>query len=371
MILKELELTQYRNFAHTHVHFDSPIVLFVGPNAQGKTNILESIYVLAMAKSHRTSKDRELIEWEAPFARLSCRAERQIGPIQLDIQLTPKGKKAKINHLEQRRLSDYIGAMNVVMFAPEDLSIVKGSPIIRRRFLDMEIGQVSKSYLYHTLQYQKLVQQRNQAMKELQLGKSFGDMLDVYNIQLSQLAAKVLYKRFIFMEKLEKWGQDIHAQITQGKEKLTLSYESTLPITSDMSESEAEEAAYRHLTSIKDREISRGTTLAGPHRDDIYFFINGTSVHQYGSQGQQRTTALSLKLAEIELIHQEVGEYPLLLLDDVLSELDADRQSHLLQNIKDRVQTFVTTTGVEGLYHQTLQQASIYRVKQGTITRDT
>ncbi|ERI04877.1 DNA replication/repair protein RecF [Aneurinibacillus aneurinilyticus] len=371
MILKELELTQYRNFDHVHVHFDAPIVLFVGPNAQGKTNMLESIYVLAMAKSHRTGKDKELIQWNAPFARLSCRADRQIGPIHLDIQLTSKGKKAKVNQLEQRRLSDYIGAMNVVMFAPEDLSIVKGSPNVRRRFLDMEIGQVSKSYLYHTLQYQKLVHQRNQAMKELQMGKPFGDMLDIYNVQLAQLAAKVLHKRFIFMDKLEKWGQEIHAQITEGKETLTLSYESTLPVTAEMSESEAEEATYRHLTSIKDREIARGTSLAGPHRDDIHFFVNGISVHQYGSQGQQRTTALSLKLAEIELIHQEVGEYPLLLLDDVLSELDANRQSHLLQNIKDRVQTFVTTTGVEGLYHQTLQQAAIYRVKQGTITRDT
>jgi DNA replication and repair protein RecF len=370
LILKELELIQYRNFDHVHVEFDTPIVLFVGPNAQGKTNMLESIYVLAMAKSHRTTKDKELIQWEAGFSRLACRIDRKLGPVSLDLQLTSKGKKAKINQLEQRKLSDYIGAMNVVMFAPEDLSIVKGSPNVRRRFLDMEIGQVSKSYLYNTLQYQKVVQQRNQAMKELQMGKPFRDMLDVYNMQMANLAAKVLQKRFIFMDKLEEWGKEIHAQITQGREKLTLSYESTLPVTRDMSESEAEEAVYQHLTSIQEREIARGASLAGPHRDDIHFFINGTSVQQYGSQGQQRTTALSLKLAEIELIHQEVGEYPLLLLDDVLSELDADRQSHLLQNIKDRVQTFVTTTGVEGLYHQTLVQAALYRVKQGTIMRE-
>ncbi|SDH55989.1 DNA replication and repair protein RecF [Aneurinibacillus thermoaerophilus] len=370
MILRELELTHYRNFEHVHVHFDAPIVLFVGSNAQGKTNMLESIYVLAMAKSHRTNKDKELIGWDASFSRLSCRLDRRGSPVTLDIQLTAKGKKAKVNQLEQRRLSDYIGAMNVVMFAPEDLSIVKGSPNVRRRFLDMEIGQVSKSYLYNMLQYQKLVQQRNQAMKELQTGKAFRDMLDVYNIQMANLAVKVLQKRFVFMDKLEKWGREIHAQITQGKEKLTLSYESTFPVTKDMSENEAEEVVYKYLTSIQEREIVRGTSLAGPHRDDIHFFINGTSVHRYGSQGQQRTTALSLKLAEIELIRQEVGEYPLLLLDDVLSELDANRQTHLLQNIKDRVQTFVTTTGVEGLYHQTLQQAALYRVKQGTITRE-
>lgn len=371
MILTELEITQYRNFEHAHVQFDQPIVLFVGQNAQGKTNILEAIYVLAMAKSHRTSKDKELIQWEQEYASLSCRTERRHGAISLDIRLTPKGKKAKINSLEQRKLSDYIGAMNVVMFAPEDLGIVKGSPNIRRRFLDMEIGQVSKSYLHAILQYQKIVQQRNQAMKELQMGKPYRDMLDVYNMQMANIAAEVLAKRYGFMEKLEQWGQEIHAQITQGKERLQLAYHNSLPVTQDMSRQEVIDAIYQHLTSIQDREIARGTSLVGPHRDDIEFFINGTNVHQYGSQGQQRTTALSLKLAEIELIHQEVGEYPLLLLDDVLSELDANRQSHLLQNIKDRVQTFVTTTGVEGLYHQTLQQAALYRVNQGTVARET
>ncbi|WP_047153328.1 DNA replication/repair protein RecF [Aneurinibacillus tyrosinisolvens] len=371
MILKELELTHYRNLEQIQVRFDDPIILFVGPNAQGKTNLLESIYVLAMAKSHRTSKDKELIRWDESFARLSCRVERRHGPLGLDIQLTARGKKAKINGLEQRKLSDYIGAMNVVMFAPEDLNIVKGSPHVRRRFLDMEIGQVSPTYLYHISQYQKIVQQRNQAMKELQQRKQFREMLDVYNRQMADLAVKVLQKRFVFMEKLKEWGREIHAQITQGGESLTLSYENTLPVTQDMSREEAEESVYQHLTSIQEREIARGTSLAGPHRDDIHFFINGTNVHQYGSQGQQRTTALSLKLAEIELIHQEVGEYPLLLLDDVLSELDANRQSHLLQNIKDRVQTFVTTTGVEGLYHQTLKQAALYRVRQGTVERET
>ncbi|BAU26268.1 DNA replication and repair protein RecF [Aneurinibacillus soli] len=371
MILTELELTHYRNFEHAHVQFDQPIVLFVGHNAQGKTNMLEAIYVLAMAKAHRTSKDKELIQWEQEYASLSCRTERRHGTISLDIRLTPKGKKARINSLEQRKLSDYIGAMNVVMFAPEDLGIVKGSPNVRRRFLDMEIGQVSKSYLHAILQYQKIVQQRNQAMKELQMGKPYRDMLDVYNMQMADVAAKVLMKRYGFMGKLEQWGQEIHAQITQGKEHLHLAYHNSLPVTQDMSQQEAVDVIYKHLTSIQDREIARGTSLAGPHRDDIEFFINGTNVHQYGSQGQQRTTALSLKLAEIELIHQEVGEYPLLLLDDVLSELDANRQSHLLQNIKDRVQTFVTTTGVEGLYHQTLQQAALYRVNQGTVVRET
>ncbi|WP_027415079.1 DNA replication/repair protein RecF [Aneurinibacillus terranovensis] len=368
MILKELKFEHYRNLENLTLAFDAPIILFMGPNAQGKTNLLESIYFLAMAKSHRTSKDKELIRWNADYARLACHVEKKHGPLSLEIQLTPRGKKAKINSLEQRKLSDYIGAMNVVMFAPEDLGIVKGNPQIRRRFLDMEIGQVSPAYLYHVSQYQKIIQQRNQALREIQHQKQFRDLLDIYNQQLAAVSVKILQKRYRFIEKIQEWAREIHAQITQGTEKLDLSYECSLPFSPFMSHEQAQEAIYQHLTTIRDREIARGISLAGPHRDDINFFINGTSVQQYGSQGQQRTTALSLKLAEIELIHQEVGEYPLLLLDDVLSELDENRQSHLLNNIKDRVQTFVTTTGVEGLYHQTLKQASLYRVRQGIVT---
>jgi DNA replication and repair protein RecF len=324
-----------------------------------------------MAKSHRTSIDKELIGWDAPYSSLGCVVEKKHGPLSLQIQLTARGKKAKINSLEQRKLSDYIGAMNVVMFAPEDLGIVKGSPNARRRFLDMEIGQVSPAYLYHVSQYQKVIQQRNQTLKEIQQKPKLADLLDIYNKQAADLSARILQKRFQFMVRVEEWAREIHGQITQGKEILSISYENSLPYESSMSYEEAEAAIYQHFTSIRSREIARGISLAGPHRDDLLFFINGMSAQQYGSQGQQRTTALSLKLAEIELIHQEVGEYPLLLLDDVLSELDANRQSHLLNNIKDRVQTFVTTTGVEGLYHQTLKQAALYRVNAGTVMQET
>lgn len=344
---------------------DEEIILFVGQNAQGKTNILESIYVLAMAKSHRTNKDRELIAWNQDFARLGAYVQKKNGPLSLEIQLTNKGKKAKVNGLEQRKLSNYIGALNVVMFAPEDLDIVKGNPSIRRRFIDMEIGQVSPLYLHLLSQYQKLIHQRNQALKE-----SFIDLIDVYNMQMAELSAKILHKRMQFIDKLQVWANEIHSQITSGKENLTLRYHSTFSYDKEMNEQDAIDQIYKYLQSIREKEVMRGMSLAGPHRDDLTFSINDKSVQQYGSQGQQRTTALSLKLAEIELIYQEVGEYPLLLLDDVLSELDANRQSHLLTGIKNRVQTFVTSTGVEGLNHDTLKHASLFRVEQGKVTQE-
>lgn len=344
---------------------DEEIILFVGQNAQGKTNILESIYVLAMAKSHRTNKDRELIAWNQDFARLGAYVQKKNGPLSLEIQLTNKGKKAKVNGLEQRKLSNYIGALNVVMFAPEDLDIVKGNPSIRRRFIDMEIGQVSPLYLHLLSQYQKLIHQRNQALKE-----SFIDLIDVYNMQMAELSAKILHKRMQFIDKLQVWANEIHSQITSGKENLTLRYHSTFSYDKEMNEQDAIDQIYKYLQSIREKEVMRGMSLAGPHRDDLTFSINDKSVQQYGSQGQQRTTALSLKLAEIELIYQEVGEYPLLLLDDVLSELDANRQSHLLTGIKNRVQTFVTSTGVEELNHDTLKHASLFRVEQGKVTQE-
>lgn len=370
MILKNLTVEHYRNLDSMELSLDGQIILFIGENAQGKTNILESIYVLALAKSHRTNKDKELIAWNETFARLSAGIERKNGFLSLEIQLTSKGKKAKVNGLEQRKLSNYVGALNVVMFAPEDLDIVKGNPSVRRRFVDMEIGQISPLYLHNILQYQKLIHQRNQALKEPGNHRKFMDMIEVYNMQMADLSAKILHKRMRFIDKLQVWANEIHGQITGGKESLSLAYQSTLPYERNMAEQEATDIIFTYLQSIREKEIARGVSLAGPHRDDLHFSINDTSVQQYGSQGQQRTTALSLKLAEIELIYQEVGEYPLLLLDDVLSELDANRQSHLLSGIKDRVQTFVTSTGVEGLNHETLRQASLYRVNRGGVTRE-
>lgn len=364
-----LELKQYRNIDRLSLECPQELHLFVGPNAQGKTNILESLYVLGMGKSHRTRSHKELIQFGHQEAYLKARVKKDQQIIRLEVKLSQKGKKVSRNGIEQPRLSQYIGSLPVVLFAPEDLSIVKGSPQVRRRFLDTEIGQVSPTYVHHLVQFNKLIQQRNSLLKQLTLNKgAHYELLDVLDQQLIQLCIEIWRKRFHFLHSLRKWAKKIHSAITQQSEELTIEYIPSLQIEPDMEKNDLAVHMQKELTRIRDKEIIRGTTLIGPHRDDLRLLANGLDLHVYGSQGQQRTAALSLKLAEIELIYQEVSYYPILLLDDVLSELDDTRKTHLLEAIRGRVQTFVTTTSLEGIDPETLNRAQIYQVKQGTIT---
>jgi DNA replication and repair protein RecF len=371
LFIQELKLKNYRNYDQLDIHFDQNVNVILGENAQGKTNVMEAIYVLAMAKSHRTTNDKDLIRWDQEYAKIEGRIVKRNGPLALELVISKKGKKAKQNHIEQQKLSQYVGSMNVVMFAPEDLNLVKGSPQIRRRFIDMEIGQVSPVYLHDLNQYQKILQQRNHYLKQLQAKKQADQtMLDVLTAQLCETAARILSKRYEFLFLLQKWAAPIHQGISRGIETLTIQYKTSVDVSEDADLSKMIQAYEEKFAKIKDREIESGVTLAGPHRDDLSFFVNGKDVQTFGSQGQQRTTALSLKLAEIELIYTEIGEYPILLLDDVLSELDDYRQSHLLNTIQGKVQTFVTTTSVDGIDHDTLNQATTFRVRAGEMTRE-
>ncbi|QOR66668.1 DNA replication/repair protein RecF [Cytobacillus suaedae] len=370
MYIKELQLTNYRNYSKLEAEFEDKVNVILGENAQGKTNVMESIYVLAMAKSHRTSNDKDLIRWEQEYAKIEGRIQKRMSPLSLQLVVSKKGKKAKSNHLEQKKLSQYVGSMNVVMFAPEDLNLVKGSPQVRRRFIDMEIGQVSPVYLHDLSQFQKILGQRNQYLKLLQMKRQTDQtMLDVLTDQLIEVAVKIIAKRFEFLRLLQKWAEPIHNGISRGLETLEIMYKPSVEVSEDVQLSKIIEAYEEKFAKIRDRELDRGITLAGPHRDDLAFNVNGKDVQTYGSQGQQRTTALSLKLAEIELIYSEIGEYPILLLDDVLSELDDYRQSHLLNTIQGKVQTFVTTTSVEGINHETLKQAATFTVTAGEMTK--
>ncbi|MEW5571079.1 DNA replication/repair protein RecF [Rossellomorea marisflavi] len=370
MYIEQLELKNYRNYESIDVTFENKLNVILGENAQGKTNIMESIYVLAMAKSHRTSNDKDLIRWDEEYAKIKGRIQKHNGPIPLELVLSKKGKKAKCNHLEQQKLSQYVGNMNVVMFAPEDLHLVKGSPQVRRRFIDMEIGQVSPVYLHDISLYQKILQQRNHYLKQLQTRKQKDQtMLDVLTEQFIEMAVKITKKRFEFVRMLESWAKPIHSGISRNLETLEILYKPSLEVSDDQEWSKMVEIYERKFDQIREREIDRGVTLVGPHRDDLQFIVNDRDVQTFGSQGQQRTTALSVKLAEIELIHSEIKEYPILLLDDVLSELDDYRQSHLLNTIQGKVQTFVTTTNVDGIDHQTLNEATTFHVEAGTMKR--
>lgn len=370
MYIQKLALKNYRNYEEMFIEFENKVNVILGENAQGKTNVMESIYVLAMAKSHRTSNDKDLIRWDQDYAKIEGRVQKQHSSIPMQLVISKKGKKAKLNHIEQQKLSQYVGNMNVVMFAPEDLNLVKGSPQVRRRFIDMEIGQISPIYLHDMSQYQKILQQRNHYLKLLQIKKQTDQtMLDILTEQFIGMAVKIVAKRFEFLHLLQNWAKPIHHGISRGLEALEIHYKPSVEVLEEQDLSKMVTSFEEKFAKVRLREIERGTTLFGPHRDDLLFLVNGRDVQTFGSQGQQRTTALSVKLAEIELIHAEIGEYPILLLDDVLSELDDYRQSHLLNTIQGKVQTFVTTTSVDGIDHQTLNEASTFEVSSGVIKK--
>lgn len=379
MNLKTITLTNFRNYEQGTLQFSPHVNIFIGNNAQGKTNLLESIYFLALARSHRTSKDTELIRFGAQFAKVSGIVESRSQEIQLDLILSEQGKQVKSNHIERKKLSDYIGIMNVIMFAPEDLELVKGSPAVRRNFIDRELGQMDKIYLFHLTQYQRILKIRNEYLKQLRR-KKVKDLLylEILTEQLAAEGAEVLARRLNFTERLEVWAQQILSEISLQKEQLTITYQSSLTNTEKMfTETEPEqltkelyEAFITAYKKAQEKEIDQGITTIGPHRDDLTFFINGQDVQKFGSQGQQRSTSLSVKLAEIELMKEQTGEYPILLLDDVLSELDDQRQTHLLYSIQKKVQTFLTTTSIEGVRTELLTQPKLFEIHQGEIVSE-
>ena len=370
MFIKQLHLKNFRNYEQLEVQFENKVNVILGENAQGKTNVMESIYVLALAKSHRTTNDKDLIRWDTEYAKIEGRIQKNHGSLPMELIVSKKGKKAIYNHIEQKKLSQYVGNMNVVMFAPEDLNLVKGSPQIRRSFIDMEIGQISPVYLHEVGQLNKILKQRNHYLKQMQIKKQTDEtMLDILTEQFIQSATKIVRKRFEFLHLLQNRATPIHEGISRELEKLKIRYKPSVEVSEEQDLTKMINIYENKYNQVKQREIDRGVTLFGPQRDDLLFFVNDRDVQTFGSQGQQRTTALSIKLAEIELIHDEIGEYPILLLDDVLSELDHFRQSHLLNTIQGKVQTFVTTTSVEGIDHQTLKEASTFFVQDGNLKK--
>lgn len=368
MKLTELNLHHFRNYDEAQVEFSPQINVLIGENAQGKTNLLESIYVLAMTRSHRTNNDRELIEFGKDAAQIRGTVQRELGSLKLELDIGKHGKKAKANHLEKARLSEYLGQLNVILFAPEDLALVKGAPTVRRRFIDMEFGQVSPKYLHDLTQYRDILKQRNRYLKQLQSHEAQDQLyLEVLSEQLAAVGGAIISQRVKFLSELEGYAQELHQSITQGRENLTFEYSSAVKDASTLTEVELSEALMDLYLQNQSKEIFQGTTLYGPHRDDVRFLINHKNVQTYGSQGQQRTTALSVKLAEIDLMKNQTGEYPILLLDDVLSELDGARQTHLLKTIQDKVQTFLTTPGLSDVARNLIKEPRIFHIRDGQI----
>lgn len=370
MKLTNLQLQNFRNYESVQLEFTDGVHVFIGENAQGKTNLMESIYALAMTKSHRTTNDKELIGWNKEFATIKGTVEKITTKTNLELQFSKKGKIAKVNYLEQKRLSSYLGNLNVILFAPENLTLVKGSPQNRRKFVDMELGQMSSLYLYDLVEYNRVLKQRNTYLKQLAIKKKQPDeYLDVLSEMLSELASKIVFHRLDFMKQLEALAIPIHDQLSLGREKFSVSYQATIPLEDGLTPSQMKEIYMNQFKKNQTREADQATTLIGPHRDDLIFYLNEVPVQTYGSQGQQRSTVLSLKLAEIELMKLSTGEYPLLLLDDVLSELDDDRQTHLIKAIENKVQTFITTTSLDGIKQQFINEPVVIPIEKGTILK--
>ena len=370
MKLTNLQLQNFRNYESVQLEFTDGVHVFIGENAQGKTNLMESIYALAMTKSHRTTNDKELIGWNKEFATIKGTVEKTATKTNLELQFSKKGKIAKVNYLEQKRLSSYLGNLNVILFAPENLTLVKGSPQNRRKFVDMELGQMSSLYLYDLVEYNRVLKQRNTYLKQLAIKKKQPDeYLEVLSEMLSELASKIVFHRLDFMKQLEALAIPIHDQLSLGREKFSVSYHATIPLEDGLTPSQMKEIYMNQFKKNQTREADQATTLIGPHRDDLIFYLNEVPVQTYGSQGQQRSTVLSLKLAEIELMKLSTGEYPLLLLDDVLSELDDDRQTHLIKAIENKVQTFITTTSLDGIKQQFINEPVVIPIEKGTILK--
>lgn len=361
MHIQSLELDNYRNYESLKMEFDPGTTILYGNNAQGKTNILESIYLSATTKSHRGSKDKEIIRFGCDACHIRVITTKNDISHKIDMHLKPnKSKGVAIDGIPTRRSSDLLGICNMVFFSPEDLTIIKNSPSERRRFMDLELCQLDKVYCHNFMKYNKILNQRNALLKQIAFNPSLIDTLDIWDDQLVEYGCKVIEARISFINQINDIIKDIHLKLTGGQEHIEVQYVMNV-----------EPDAMKHeLLEKRDKDLKYQTTQIGPHRDDLSFIVNGIDVKHFGSQGQQRTTALSLKLSEIALVKKIVGENPILLLDDVMSELDANRRDYLLESIKD-IQTIVTCTGYDDFIKKRMKINSIFKVVGGTVRKET
>ena len=360
MFIKKLMLINYRNYEKLDINFGKGVNVFIGDNAQGKTNILEAIYYCAFAKSHRTTRDRELINWNNHESYISLGIAKERIDKKIDIKILKDGKKAiKVNSIKINKIGELFGIFNVVMFSPEDLKIVKDSPGVRRRFIDMELCQLNKKYYYNLVQYNKVLNERNVVLKNKNLSE---EMLDIYDEQLSSYGEYVIKERLKYFEKLNYYGVQVHKDITSNKENIEFKYQSTIKDLSKIKEN-----FYEALKKSRKKDIEKGISTIGPHRDDFSIFINNVDIKNFGSQGQQRTAVLTIKFASLRIIKEITGEYPVLLLDDVLSELDFSRKKYILSTIGE-IQTVITCTGIEDIYSYLDSNSKIFKVKNGIVS---
>lgn len=360
MYVRYLNLINFRNYKNVTLELCDGTNVFQGDNAQGKTNILESLYYSSVGKSHRTNKDKELIYWDSNEAYISAYVVKERLDKKINIKLFKDGKKAiNINSIKITKLQDMVGVVNVVIFSPEDLDIVKNSPSFRRRFLDIELCKLDKKYYHYLSSYKKVLNERNIILKKFSADI---DMIDIYDIRLAEFGSYIIAQRIKYIEKLNEFSKKIHNDITQGSEFIKFNYIMQLKGIDNL-----QEELYNLLKSNRKKDLEKKITSVGPHRDDFSIFINDIDVKIFGSQGQQRTSVLTIKFASLRIIKELIGEYPLLLLDDVLSELDTKRQEYILRSING-IQTLITCTGITGIKKYLKgNNMKIFNVEKGSV----
>ncbi|MDE7186784.1 MAG: DNA replication/repair protein RecF [Lachnospiraceae bacterium] len=357
MIIKSLEIADYRNYDSLHIDFSSGTNILYGDNAQGKTNILEAIYMSATTKSHKGSKDKDVVNFRKEEAHIRTYLEKEGIETRVDMHLRKnKSKGIAIDGQKIKKAAQLLGLLNVVFFSPEDLSIIKNGPAERRRFVDMELCQLDQFYLYNLNNYNKIVNQRNKLLKDMYFNPSLRDTLNIWDSQLVSFGSKIIERRKLFTEQLNEIIIEIHRKLSGGREDLLIQYEPDVMI----------EDYTRKLSVNQERDIKLKQTTTGPHRDDFSFLVGDIDIRKFGSQGQQRTAALSLKLSEIELVKKMTKDNPVLLLDDVLSELDSNRQNYLLSTIGD-IQTIITCTGLDEFVNNRFEIDKVFHIESGKI----
>ena len=357
MIIKSIELSNFRNYESLNIQFDSGTNILYGDNAQGKTNILEAAYLSGTTKSHKSSKDKEMIRFNCEESHIRTIVEKNDKEYQIDMHLRSRGSKGvAVNKIPIKKASELFGILNIVFFSPEDLNIIKEGPAERRRFLDSELCQLDKLYLSDLAKYNKILNQRNKLLKDISFRPDLMETLSVWDIQLVETGKRIIQRRKIFIEELNEIIGQIHSNISGGKEHLILKYE---PNIDDIFFGD-------ELIKAKQKDLKLCQTTVGPHRDDMLFSVDGIDIRKFGSQGQQRTSALSLKLSEIEIVKKSIHSTPVLLLDDVLSELDSSRQNYLLNSISD-IQTIITCTGLEEFVKNRFEINKVFKIVNGKV----
>jgi DNA replication and repair protein RecF len=382
MFLQSLQLRHFRNYQEQYIEFTAPKTILLGNNAQGKSNLLEAVELLATLRSHRMAKDKELVQESEPISQIKAVLKREAGINDLTLTLRRNGRRTvNLNGENLRKQTDFLGVLNAVEFSSLDLDLVRGSPEVRRHWLDTLLVQLEPVYAYILQQYHQVLRQRNAFLKRhletLNLA-SINSELSVWDAQLATTGTRVIRRRDRAIQRLAPIAAKWHASISGSTEVLQVKYASNVPLEESNLERVQEQAQEKAQQKVQQAffdkiqqraiaELHQGTTLVGPHRDEVELTINQTPARQYGSQGQQRTLVLALKLAELQLIEEVVGEPPLLLLDDVLAELDPSRQNQLLDAIQDRFQTLITTTHLGSFDSQWLKSSQILSVKSGEI----